>query len=129
MIDIPGHPRVRRVFESYLPRARAVVFMVDSVDFSSSKGNAADALYDLLTQPLAVRRRLPILLACNKAGEPGIRERFRCWMPAANRLVGPNFDFFFVFLCSLTRVRFTGFLGFLLFPCQNPRLRVASYSI
>eukprot|EP00884_Botryococcus_braunii_P000857 jgi/Botrbrau1/10772/Bobra.0119s0002.1 len=67
VVDIPGHPRVRHRFEGYISKARGVIFMLDSVDFSSNKAEAADALYELLTQPVTLRRRLPILLACNKA--------------------------------------------------------------
>jgi signal recognition particle receptor subunit beta len=68
VVDVAGHPRVRHQFEGFMPRARGIVFVLDSVEFSSQKSEVAEALYEVLTHPTAHRRRLPLLLACNKAG-------------------------------------------------------------
>lgn len=67
VVDIPGHPRLRHVFDVHAPSARGVVFLVDSVDFMPKKAEVAEQLYDVLTHPVIAGRRLPVLLACNKA--------------------------------------------------------------
>ena len=36
VIDVPGHPRMRGLLPSFLPRAKAVVFVVDSNSFEIS---------------------------------------------------------------------------------------------
>ncbi len=33
LVDVPGHPRLRRVFERYVAGVRGVVFVVDALDF------------------------------------------------------------------------------------------------
>lgn len=67
IVDIPGHPRLRNVFDIYAPSARGVVFLVDSVDFMPKKAEVAEQLYDVLTHPVIAGRRIPLLVACNKA--------------------------------------------------------------
>lgn len=68
VVDIPGHPRVRGSVDSYLEKgAGGVVFVVDSVEFMPKKTDAAEQLFDLLAHPAVAKRRVPVLLACNKA--------------------------------------------------------------
>ncbi|EFN54587.1 hypothetical protein CHLNCDRAFT_59704 [Chlorella variabilis] len=66
LVDIPGHPRVRGQVERYAGGAAGVVFVVDSVDFMPRKTEAAEQLYEVLSQAGLARRRVPLLLACNK---------------------------------------------------------------
>ncbi|KAI7841678.1 hypothetical protein COHA_004545 [Chlorella ohadii] len=66
LVDVPGHPRVRGAMERYADRAAGLVFVVDSVDFMPRKTEAAEQLYEVLSQPALARRRTPVLLACNK---------------------------------------------------------------
>ncbi|KAL4427612.1 hypothetical protein ABPG75_001701 [Micractinium tetrahymenae] len=66
LVDIPGHPRVRGQMERHAERAAGVVFVVDSVDFMPRKTEAAEQLYEVLSQAALARRRAPVLLACNK---------------------------------------------------------------
>jgi signal recognition particle receptor subunit beta len=42
LVDVPGHPRVRRGFQAHLPSARGVVFVLDSVDFLPHKTETAE---------------------------------------------------------------------------------------
>ena len=42
IVDIPGHPRLRHVFDVHAPSARGVVFVVDSVDFMPKKAEVAE---------------------------------------------------------------------------------------
>lgn len=37
VVDVPGHPRLRNVFDSQVNLARGIIFLVDSVDFMKSK--------------------------------------------------------------------------------------------
>lgn len=68
LVDIPGHLRVfGRIFSEHVDRARGIVFVVDSVDFMPQKEQIAEQLYDVLAHQVVNRRRLPVLLACNKS--------------------------------------------------------------
>lgn len=42
VIDIPGHPRLRREFDKLASHARGIVFVVDSVDFMPKKTEVAE---------------------------------------------------------------------------------------
>jgi len=42
LVDIPGHPRLRREFDRYANSARGVVFLIDAVDFMPKKTDAAE---------------------------------------------------------------------------------------
>ncbi|GAQ79462.1 signal recognition particle receptor subunit beta [Klebsormidium nitens] len=64
--DIPGHPRLRTKLDEYLPKARGIVFVVDAVDFMPNLRAVTELLYDILTRREVVRRRIPVLIACNK---------------------------------------------------------------
>lgn len=69
VIDIPGHAKIRnRFYDRFLPRAKAIVFFVDGVEFSTNKRDVADHLYnEILIEYDNVRsKRIPILIACNK---------------------------------------------------------------
>eukprot|EP00850_Spirogloea_muscicola_P005154 SM000023S07610 [mRNA] locus=s23:430569:431858:- [translate_table: standard] len=66
VLDVPGHPRLRpRVMEA-LPRARGLVFVIDALDFLPHIRDNAEFLYELLTTKVVVKRRIPVLLLCNK---------------------------------------------------------------
>ncbi|GLC43626.1 hypothetical protein PLESTB_000401800 [Pleodorina starrii] len=67
VLDLPGHPRLRSKLEQYLKDASAVVLVIDSADITPNKTEAAEDLFEVLTHPVVARRRLPVLLACNKA--------------------------------------------------------------
>lgn len=67
LMDLPGHPRLRSKLEQYLKDASAVILVIDSADITPNKTEAAEDLFEVLTHPTVARRRLPVLLACNKA--------------------------------------------------------------
>ncbi|GIL76514.1 hypothetical protein Vretimale_6020 [Volvox reticuliferus] len=67
VMDLPGHPRLRSKLEHYLKNASAVVLVIDSADITPNKTEAAEDLFEVLTHPTVARRRLPVLLACNKS--------------------------------------------------------------
>ena len=69
VVDIPGHPRLKGFFDSYVNRARGIVFVIDSVNFKPKNSEAAEQLYDVLVHPVVAGRRIPILIACNKVDE------------------------------------------------------------
>lgn len=63
-VDIPGHGSFRSMYSSYLPKSRAIVFVVDSRnDFIWQQ--AAQHLYSILSDS-SVSGRIPIIIACNK---------------------------------------------------------------
>ncbi|PNH03471.1 Signal recognition particle receptor subunit beta [Tetrabaena socialis] len=67
VLDLPGHPRLRSKLDQYLRDASAVVLVLDSADITPHKTEAAEDLFEVLTHPTVLRRRVPVLLACNKA--------------------------------------------------------------
>ncbi len=47
LIDIPGHPKVRGKAVQFYSTARAVLFLVDAVDFMAQKTMVAEHLYEV----------------------------------------------------------------------------------
>lgn len=45
---------------------RAIILVIDSVNFNESAGDVAGLMYDLLSDPVVHKRRISILVACNK---------------------------------------------------------------
>lgn len=66
IVDVPGHERLRGKLHSQLKEARAVVFVLDAVDITPHRVETAEELFEVLTHPDVSRRRLPVVLACNK---------------------------------------------------------------
>ena len=66
LLDVPGHHSMRHRLEAVLKDAVAVVFLVDAVEVTPHRTEAADMLYEVLTHPAMQRSRTPILVACNK---------------------------------------------------------------
>lgn len=66
LLDIPGHHSMRHRLEDALKDAAAVVCVVDAVEVTPHRTEAADMLYEVLTHPVVQRARTPILIACNK---------------------------------------------------------------
>jgi signal recognition particle receptor subunit beta len=67
LVDIPGHHSFRHRLEASLRDAAAVVFVVDAVEISPRRVEAAEMLYEVLNNPSFHKQRLPLLLACNKS--------------------------------------------------------------
>ncbi|GJP42952.1 hypothetical protein CLOM_g2472 [Closterium sp. NIES-68] len=66
LVDAPGHPRLRSLAGPFLSRACGIVFVVDALDFTLNIRPNAEFLYELLSSAAVQRRRVPVLLACNK---------------------------------------------------------------
>ncbi|CAN8271154.1 unnamed protein product [Cochlearia groenlandica] len=66
VVDVPGHSRLRSKLEEYLPRAAAIVFVVDALEFLPNCRAASEYLYDILTNASVVKNKIPVLLCCNK---------------------------------------------------------------
>ncbi|XBI08608.1 hypothetical protein VPH35_136313 [Triticum aestivum] len=66
VIDVPGHARLKSKLDEVLPQAAGVVFVVDALDFLSSMQASAEYLYDILTKATVVKKRIPVLIFCNK---------------------------------------------------------------
>lgn len=45
---------------------RAVILVVDSVNFDKEVGDVAGLLYDLLSDPIVHKKKISLLVACNK---------------------------------------------------------------
>eukprot|EP00270_Netrium_digitus_P002859 TRINITY_DN13227_c0_g1_i4.p1 TRINITY_DN13227_c0_g1~~TRINITY_DN13227_c0_g1_i4.p1 ORF type:complete len:194 (+),score=44.73 TRINITY_DN13227_c0_g1_i4:54-635(+) len=66
LVDVPGHPRLRAKVEEALGQARALVFVIDALDFMPNLRQNAQFIYDVLRKRTVAQRRIPILVACNK---------------------------------------------------------------
>ncbi|XP_010531497.1 PREDICTED: signal recognition particle receptor subunit beta-like [Tarenaya hassleriana] len=67
LVDVPGHSRLRPKLEEFLPQAAAVVFVVDALEFLPNCRAVSEYLYDILTNANVVKKKIPVLLCCNKA--------------------------------------------------------------
>lgn len=67
IIDLPGFDRLRpRFWEEYRTRARALIFVIDSLAFLANSRDVADFLYDVFSDPFVSSSKIPVLVACNK---------------------------------------------------------------
>ncbi|KAK2367910.1 signal recognition particle receptor subunit beta [Trifolium repens] len=66
IVDVPGHSRLRPKLDEYLPQAAGIVFVVDALDFLPNCCASSEYLYDLLTKGSVVRKKIPLLILCNK---------------------------------------------------------------
>ncbi|GAU95837.1 hypothetical protein RvY_07382 [Ramazzottius varieornatus] len=79
LIDVPGYERLRwDVFNMNKHLCKGIIFMVDSVSISSSVSKeaqeAADILYRVLTDPEIVKRKIPVLVVCNKQDQVAAKD-------------------------------------------------------
>ncbi|KAJ4711070.1 putative Signal recognition particle receptor subunit beta [Melia azedarach] len=66
LVDVPGHSRLRPKLEEFLPQAAGIVFVVDALEFLPNCRAASEYLYDILTKSTVVKKKLPVLICCNK---------------------------------------------------------------
>ncbi|KAJ6797799.1 signal recognition particle receptor subunit beta-like [Iris pallida] len=66
VVDVPGHSRLRPQLEGFLPQAAGLVFVVDALDFLPNCRATAEYLYDILTAASVVKKKIPIVIVCNK---------------------------------------------------------------
>ncbi|CAI9104973.1 OLC1v1003778C1 [Oldenlandia corymbosa var. corymbosa] len=66
VVDVPGHSRLRTKLDDYVPKAAGIVFVVDAVEFLPNCRAAAEYLYEILTSASVVKRKIPLLILCNK---------------------------------------------------------------
>jgi len=64
-VDIPGHFNFRIKVQQNLDRAKAVILVVDSRD-KDKISEAAEFLYDMMSNKRLIRDNVPILVVCNK---------------------------------------------------------------
>jgi len=75
LIDLPGADRIRKTgFEQCLKKedVAALIYVIDSATFQKDCRETSEFLYEVLSHPTIVkqRRRLPVLIACNKQDNP-----------------------------------------------------------
>ncbi|KAF9686710.1 hypothetical protein SADUNF_Sadunf02G0017500 [Salix dunnii] len=66
VVDVPGHSRLRPKLDEFLPQAAGIVFVVDALEFLPNLSAVTEYLYDILTKASVVKRKLPVLICCNK---------------------------------------------------------------
>jgi signal recognition particle receptor subunit beta len=75
LIDIPGFERIRwDVFESSKSLCKGIVFILDSVTITKDSQECADILYRILVDPEVQRRKLAVLVVCNKQDEVAAKD-------------------------------------------------------
>ncbi|KAB2632273.1 signal recognition particle receptor subunit beta-like [Pyrus ussuriensis x Pyrus communis] len=70
VIDVSGHSRL----DDFLPEVAGIVFVVDAVEFLPNCRAASDFictmyLYNILTKASVVRKKIPVLILCNKTNK------------------------------------------------------------
>ncbi|KAJ9169531.1 hypothetical protein P3X46_017713 [Hevea brasiliensis] len=66
LVDVPGHSRLRPKLDEFLPQAAGIVFVVDALEFLPNLRGVSEYLYDILTKASVVKRKVPVLICCNK---------------------------------------------------------------
>ncbi|WCJ43376.1 P-loop containing nucleoside triphosphate hydrolases superfamily protein [Euphorbia peplus] len=66
LVDVPGHSRLRLKLDEFLPQAAGIVFIVDALEFLPNLRGVSEYLYDILTKATVVKRKVPVLICCNK---------------------------------------------------------------
>ncbi|KAL6195991.1 hypothetical protein ACLB2K_031608 [Fragaria x ananassa] len=84
LVDVPGHSHLRPKLDEFLPQTAGIVFVVDSLEFLPNCRSASDAapqemirdnlccfnchmyLYDILTKATVLKKKIPVLILCNK---------------------------------------------------------------
>ncbi|KAF3431237.1 hypothetical protein FNV43_RR25967 [Rhamnella rubrinervis] len=66
LVDVPGHSRLRPKLDEFLPQAAAIIFVVDALEFLPNCRTASEYLYDVLTKASVVKKKIPVLIVCNK---------------------------------------------------------------
>ncbi|KAJ7300107.1 hypothetical protein O6H91_09G095100 [Diphasiastrum complanatum] len=66
VVDVPGHARLRPKLDEFLRQAQGIIFMVDALDFMPNIRPTAEYLFEVLSKPLVVKKKIPVLLVCNK---------------------------------------------------------------
>ncbi|KAJ3215776.1 hypothetical protein HDU67_010346 [Dinochytrium kinnereticum] len=66
-IDIPGHDKLRFKLVDNLPKAKAILFVIDASTFQKKVRNIAELLADVLGDRGVAKDEIPVLVLCNKA--------------------------------------------------------------
>eukprot|EP01080_Neovahlkampfia_damariscottae_P005525 gene5525-9342_t len=67
VVDIPGHQSIRKnQLKHFIGITKSIVFLIDSFDVMSNQNEVAEYIYDLFTNEVVVKNRIPILFVCNK---------------------------------------------------------------
>lgn len=65
--DLPGHDKIRsRFLNLYKRSARAIIFVVDSSNFTKDAKDVAQFLFEILTDDVLMSQKLKVCIACNK---------------------------------------------------------------
>ncbi|XP_022756720.1 signal recognition particle receptor subunit beta-like isoform X2 [Durio zibethinus] len=67
LVDVPGHSRLQPKLDEFLPQAAGIVFVVDSLEFLPNSRLVVEYLYDILTKASVVKKKIPLLICCNKS--------------------------------------------------------------
>ncbi|KAM7484219.1 hypothetical protein LguiA_000228 [Lonicera macranthoides] len=66
VVDFPGHLCLRPKLDVFLSRAAGIVFVVDAMEFLPHCRATSEYLYDILTKACVVKKKIPVLILCNK---------------------------------------------------------------
>ncbi|KAJ9677771.1 hypothetical protein PVL29_022639 [Vitis rotundifolia] len=66
LVDVPGQSHLRPKLNKYLPQAAGLIFLVDGLEFLRHCPAIAEYLMDILTNATVVKRKIPVLIVCNK---------------------------------------------------------------
>lgn len=73
-VDLPGHPRIRTEVMNKLKESTAIIFTIDSETILKLISDIANFLYDILSDSIIIRNKVPILIAITKTDIIGSRD-------------------------------------------------------
>lgn len=73
-VDLPGHPRIRTEVMNKVKEATAIIFTIDSETILKLINDITNFLYDILSDPIIIQKKIPILIAITKTDIVGSRD-------------------------------------------------------
>ncbi|KAJ3065542.1 hypothetical protein HK102_007873, partial [Quaeritorhiza haematococci] len=67
IVDVPGHEKLRFRYTHFMPISKAVIFVIDSATIQKQFRSAAEYLYEVLVNPHFGKKKIPLLVVCNKS--------------------------------------------------------------
>ena len=67
LVDVPGHERLRQKYiDHYKSSVRGIIYVVDSSNIQKQLRDAAEFLFNIISEPAVFAARPRLLVACNK---------------------------------------------------------------
>jgi signal recognition particle receptor subunit beta len=72
LIDIPGHQKLRYLFQNHLKETNRIIFCIDSTTLNSKSNQVVEYIIQILTNS-KLRKKLKLLIICTKTNSSNIK--------------------------------------------------------